>query len=121
MSVQALCIIQCAHITPHVFMHQMMEALKSRGVEFLSATEVNGIEEQSSSGVMLSLKEGQTMKAKNVVVATGSWSGKLLKKAHLRLPMQDGKGYSMTLQQRLCSLRFLRYCMSTSSNHTDGR
>jgi D-amino-acid dehydrogenase len=32
-----------------------------------------------------------------VIIANGSWSGKLMRKSGYRLPMQDGKGYSMTI------------------------
>src|SRR5690606_4738963 len=34
----------------------------------------------------------------HVIIATGSWSAKVLKTLGIRLLMQDGKGYSITLQ-----------------------
>jgi len=77
----------------------MVESLKHNGVEFLSKSEVINMDDQSASGVVLTLKTGEKMNAKNVVVATGSWSGKLLKKSGYQLPVQDGKGYSMTIKQ----------------------
>jgi D-amino-acid dehydrogenase len=40
-------------------------------------------------------KDGQIFKAKNIIIANGAWSGKLLKSLRVDLPMQGGKGYSM--------------------------
>lgn len=87
-----------AHITPHVFIQQMIKWLRQNGVEFISNAEVVHINDQLSTGAEITLKEGETFKAKNVVVASGSWSGKLMKKIGYRLPIQDGKGYSMTIE-----------------------
>lgn len=86
-----------AHIIPHVFMRQMIHYLQQRGVEFLSQSEVIQIDD-SQAGVEILLYGGELVKAKNVVVANGTWSGKLMQKSGYYLPIQDGKGYSMTLQ-----------------------
>jgi D-amino-acid dehydrogenase len=86
------------HLSPDLFMHQMKEHLLAAGVEFLEKQEVVHIEDQENNGCRLSIRNGQVMQARHVVVASGSWSGQLMKKSGYRLPMQDGKGYSMTLQ-----------------------
>lgn len=86
-----------AHIIPHVFMLQMIRYLKQSGVEFLSHHEVIHVDD-SKAGVEIMLQGGGRVKADNVVVAAGTWSGKLMKKSGNYLPIQDGKGYSMTLQ-----------------------
>jgi D-amino-acid dehydrogenase len=88
-----------AHITPHVFMHQMVNHLKNAGVEFLSGIEVTGIHDHGHTGAEVRTTGGDILQAQHIVVAAGSWSGKLLKKTGYRLPMQDGKGYSMTLEK----------------------
>jgi D-amino-acid dehydrogenase len=88
-----------AHLTPHVFMQQMIKALKQNGVDFIPSTKVVHVHDLSSAGANLSFEDGQVLQAKSIVVATGSWTGMLLKKAGFQLPIQDGKGYSMTLQK----------------------
>lgn len=88
-----------AHITPHEFMRQMVNYLKEEGVEFISGTEVTGIHDHGRTGAEVSTVDGDIIQAQRIVVAAGSWSGKLLKKSGYRLPMQDGKGYSMTLER----------------------
>lgn len=88
-----------AHITPHVFMRQMVSHLKHAGVEFLSGKEMTGIHDHGQTGAEISTADGDIIRAQHIVVAAGSWSGKLLKRSGYRLPMQDGKGYSMTLEQ----------------------
>lgn len=87
-----------AHIVPHEFMRQMIQYLKRSGVEFLQNSEVVHIDDSASSGVDLQLQGGQHIEAKNVIVANGTWAGKLLKASGYYLPIQDGKGYSMTLK-----------------------
>lgn len=87
-----------AHFTPHVFMRQMVSHLKQAGVEFLSGKEVTGIHDHGYTGAEISTAEGDIIRAQHIVVAAGSWSGRLLKKTGYRLPVQDGKGYSMTLE-----------------------
>ena len=88
-----------AHVTPHVFMRQMVNQLKQEGVVFLPGKEISGIHDHGSTGAEASTADGDILRAQKIVVATGSWSGKLLKKTGYRLPMQDGKGYSMTLER----------------------
>lgn len=86
-----------AHLSPHVFMHQMKFFLEHSGVEFMNDREVVDIDDQGNSGVYISILNKEKIHARNVVVAAGSWSGRLIKKSGHRLPIQDGKGYSMTL------------------------
>ena len=88
-----------AHITPQVFMHQMLHHLKQEGVVFLPGKEITGIHDHGHTGAEVSTADGDILRARHIVVAAGSWSGKLLKKRGYRLPMQDGKGYSMTLER----------------------
>lgn len=86
-----------AHLTPQHFMKQMIGFLKQSGVEFIPGSEVEGINDQGVSGCEISIVGKEKVKSKNVIVASGSWSGKLLKQSGYYLPMQDGKGYSMTV------------------------
>ncbi len=88
-----------AHITPHEFMRQMVIHLKQEGVEFLSGKEITGIHDHGHTGVEVSSVDGDIIQTQHLVVAAGSWSGKLLRRSGNRLPMQDGKGYSLTLER----------------------
>ncbi len=86
-----------AHLSPQLFMRQMKQLLEQSGVEFIHDSEVVDIDELSSSGAYVSILNKEKLQARNVVITAGSWSGKLMRKSGFRLPMQDGKGYSMTL------------------------
>lgn len=88
-----------AHITPNVFMHQMLTHLQQGGVEFLSGKEITGIHDHGHTGAEISTAGDDILRAQHIVIAAGSWSGKLLKNSGYRLSIQDGKGYSMTLEQ----------------------
>jgi D-amino-acid dehydrogenase len=84
-----------AHLNPTVFMTQMISHLKSSGVEMLTHREVIHLEDRGTEGGVVSFANGQQMVARHVVVTSGIWSSRLMKKSGHRLPMQDGKGYSM--------------------------
>ena len=87
-----------AHLSPQLFMQQMIIHLKQSGVEFCINKEVTGMHDNTERGCTVKLKDGETISCKNIIVASGSWSGKLMQQTGYRLPMQDGKGYSMTLR-----------------------
>lgn len=87
-----------AHIIPHEFMPQMMQYLKLRGVEFLQNREVVHIDDSASTGVVVQLDGGQSIDARHAIVAAGTWAAKLMKQSGYYLPIQDGKGYSMTFK-----------------------
>jgi D-amino-acid dehydrogenase len=88
-----------AHLAPHLFMRQMIQHLTTNGVEFLTGKEVVSIDDHGKAGATVTLESGEKLNPREIIVASGSWSGKLTTKIGYRLPIQDGKGYSMTLQQ----------------------
>jgi D-amino-acid dehydrogenase len=88
-----------ATFSPDVFMKQMLAFLKSRGVEFISNTEILGLHDLGKEGGELKSREGEIFKAKYIVVAAGAWAGKLMKGIGPQFLMQGGKGYSMTIDQ----------------------
>jgi D-amino-acid dehydrogenase len=87
-----------AHLTPQLFMQQMIYTLKQSGVEFYTNAEVTGLKDDGATGCTVTVKQAEKFTCKIIVVASGSWSGRLMKHSDYRLPMQDGKGYSMTIQ-----------------------
>ncbi len=88
-----------AHLSPDLFMTQMKGWLESNGVEFVPQLEVERLNDLGKEGCQLLCNRGKILQAQHVVVATGAWAGKMMKSSGYTLPMQDGKGYSFTIQQ----------------------
>ena len=86
-----------ATISPHLFMQQMKVNLAADGVEFVPGTEVVRIDQGTHQNARVVFANGQQLESRKLIVATGSWSGRLLKTAGIRIPVEDGKGYSMDL------------------------
>lgn len=83
------------HLTPHQWLDALKETLTKQGVTILENCAVTAIDRDSSWQIRTSESE---MQAKNVVISAGSWSTALAKKIGFRLPVQAGKGYSITYQ-----------------------
>lgn len=88
-----------ATFSPDIFMQQMISLLRNEGVEFISKTEIIQLKDLDKEGAEIKSRGGEIFKAKNIIVANGAWSGKLVKSAGVSLPMQGGKGYSMTIEK----------------------
>lgn len=88
-----------AHLSPDLMMQQLKAALAAGGVEFHTHSEAITLWDDPKGGVQIKCKDGQTILAKHAIVSAGSWSSKLMRHSGFRLPIQDGKGYSMTLEQ----------------------
>lgn len=98
-----------AHLDPGKFMRVLSGHLTSSGVNVRCGFRVTGFGVESgrvTSVTGVSADGGsQSVKADHVVLAAGSWSGAVGGLLGLRLPMQPGKGYSLTLQQPSQRLR----------------
>lgn len=88
-----------AHIEPGKFMRDIFNYLKSAGVSFIANTAVDNIE-YSENGVKLITPKGDYV-FNNAVIACGAFSGSFLKNMGVSLPLQGGKGYSFTLENRI--------------------
>ena len=86
-----------AHFYPNLFMQQLIQQLQQQGVKFITGKAVINFEESKGKISNLVLEDGQKMAVQHVIVAAGSWSAKVLKKLGLKILIQDGKGYSITL------------------------
>lgn len=87
-----------AHMTPNEFMPQLKAYLKKNGVSILGNEEVleitvlnNKISEIKTNNLQL--------KSDEFVIATGSWSQKLVKKLNTKIPIQAGKGYRINVER----------------------
>ena len=85
------------HLTPRKFMARMKTMAKEAGVIFCWNTAAKKIE-RNGKRVRAVMTEKGEFRADEVVVAGGSWSPIFAREFGLNLPMQAGKGYSLTLE-----------------------
>jgi D-amino-acid dehydrogenase len=84
------------HLAPGRFIAALEAELSRLGVEMLWETEVSGFEVEGQTLRAVKTSKGQ-VEGQEVVLCGGVWSAKLAKELDLKLPMQAGKGYSLTL------------------------
>jgi len=106
---------QDAHLRPNLLVAGWKKLLVDAGVEFIESTSVAGFEShgkskaggvrvyQSPDSKVERLKKysGKTevLEADSFVVATGSWTPFLNRELGCSIPIQPGKGYSLTMQR----------------------
>jgi D-amino-acid dehydrogenase len=88
-----------AHVTPRLFMPALLEALKRLGVEFRWNTEITGWVEGEGARIRAVRTTGGEIAGDEFVTAAGSWSPRVLSTLGIRLPMEAGKGYSLTIPE----------------------
>ncbi|MBX2874771.1 MAG: FAD-dependent oxidoreductase [Saprospiraceae bacterium] len=86
-----------SHLSPHLFMKAIVDYLKVAGVKFLPNTILAGWDTQKSKVTHIRTQSGNRLPVDQVVLAAGSWSQKILRPLKINMPIQDGKGYSVTL------------------------
>ena len=87
-----------AHITPRRLMAALPALLKDMGVKFSSNTSIYGWRTEGGRIAGVSTTAGDLF-ADEYVLAGGSWSPAMVAGLGLRLPMQAGKGYSLTIEK----------------------
>jgi D-amino-acid dehydrogenase len=89
---------QDCHLTPDRFVPQLQDFLAAQGVEFAWNTEVAGWRLAEGRRIRAVVtRGGEQIEADEFVLCGGAWSPSLARSLDLRLPMQAGKGYSLTL------------------------
>lgn len=96
------------HLSPHRFMKAVREECGRLGVRFLWGSEVTGVRRERDRVRSLETTTGE-IPVGRLVLAGGSWSSRLGAGLGLSIPMQAGKGYSLTLERprqlpKLCSI-----------------
>jgi D-amino-acid dehydrogenase len=96
------------HLAPQQFMAQLQQHLQQRGTEFKWATKVTGWKKSGDKLTAVKTSRGE-IAADEFVLCGGSWSPQTVRELGLKLPMQAGKGYSLTLDKprqlpQLCSI-----------------
>ncbi|XLS29717.1 NAD(P)/FAD-dependent oxidoreductase [Flavobacteriaceae bacterium M23B6Z8] len=89
-----------AHTTPVEFMQHMKNYLSKRNVQIIPNEKVVDFE-MNSTAVTKIIAENGVYETDELVIATGSWTGQLVKKMALKIPVQPGKGYSMNSSRNL--------------------
>ena len=87
-----------AHLYPNQFMAQMVTSLKQQGVHFLAHKAIIDFKIKGAKIEALVANTGEMISVEKVLLASGSWTGEILKKAGVKIHLQDGKGYSLTLK-----------------------
>ncbi|ABG05186.1 D-amino acid dehydrogenase small subunit [Rubrobacter xylanophilus DSM 9941] len=83
------------HVRPESLMRGLVADLRSRGVQILEGTEVYGLKKGEGGTWRVLTPEGE-LDADRVLVAAGVWSKELLAQLGVRIPLEAGKGYSVT-------------------------
>lgn len=96
------------HLSPGRFMAALKRELEALGARFSWSTEVRGFTQAAAHITAVVTTRGE-FNADEIVLAGGSWSPVVARELELKLPMQAGKGYSLTLMKprelpQLCSI-----------------
>lgn len=85
-----------AHLRPDRLMSELKRVLLAKGVEIVENCEVTGFVRENGKAKAVS---GPTREfsADHFVVATGAWTPLLNREMGCRVPIQPGKGYSITM------------------------
>ena len=87
-----------AHISPRLFVPALTALLRDMGVKFSWNTSVYGWRAEGGRIAGVSTTAGDFL-ADEYVLTGGSWSPAMVHGLGLRLPMQAGKGYSLTMER----------------------
>jgi len=87
-----------AHLRPDGLMKELKRVLIRKGIEIIEQTEVTGFQSKNNKAVAAVTGE-ENFPADEFVVTTGAWAPLLNNVLGCRLPIQPGKGYSVTMQR----------------------
>ncbi len=85
-----------AHLRPDRLMSELRRILVARGVDIRENCEVLGFAKSSAGVAAVRTRTGDVL-ADQFVVATGAWTPRLNEELGCRVPIQPGKGYSVTM------------------------
>ena len=84
-----------AHLRPDRFVAELARRVREQGGHIIEGCRVEGFRREAGRVVGVATAQGE-MRADEVVMALGAWSPLLAHQLDLRLPLQPGKGYSIT-------------------------
>jgi len=97
------------HLSPGEFMAALQARLDTLGVRFLWRTTAAGFRRENRRIRAVRLVPGGEMEADEFLVCGGAWSPEITRELGLKIPIQAGKGYSLTLPRprklpQLCTI-----------------
>jgi D-amino-acid dehydrogenase len=87
-----------AHLRPDKLMSSWQRVLEARGVTVRERCEATGLVREDGRARAVGIGQGE-IGADAVVVATGAWTPMLGEQLGCRVPIQPGKGYSITMRR----------------------
>jgi D-amino-acid dehydrogenase len=87
-----------AYLRPDRLAVNWVEKLKKDGVTFIEECTMESLEKKGSAVRSINTSRG-AMRADHFVVAAGAWSANLAEHLDCRIPIEPGKGYSITMQR----------------------
>lgn len=84
-------------INPGRFVHSLADSVRERGGEIREGTTVVDIRDRGVKGVDVHTSQ-EVLHADAVVIATGTWLGRLARAFGVKTIVQAGRGYSFTVQ-----------------------
>jgi D-amino-acid dehydrogenase len=86
------------HLTPDRFVAQMQDRIEAMGVELLWNTDAAGWRVEGKRRVRAVVaRDGREVEGDEFVLCGGSWTPGLVRELGLTVPIEAGKGYSLTL------------------------
>lgn len=85
-----------AHFRPDLFMQNTRKLLESRGVKIIDRCEMQGFTRANGDARAVLTNQGE-LSADQFVIATGAMTTLIAKHLGCRIPIQPGKGYSITM------------------------
>jgi D-amino-acid dehydrogenase len=86
-----------SHLLPSAFVRSMARYLERKGVWLLRNCSVTGFDVSGETVTALRTDQG-TLQADEIVLAGGAWLPEIVRDLKIRMLMQAGKGYSITLK-----------------------
>lgn len=90
-----------AHLRPDRYVAELVRCVRAAGGHIVEDTPVHALHGEGGRVTGVELRDGRVWRAEAVLLAAGSWSPSLLKPLGVRLPLQPGKGYSITYDRPL--------------------
>jgi len=89
---------QDAHLRPNRYAAALAQAVKARGGNILESTKITGFRLAGDRIDAVATERGE-FAGRDIVFALGAWSPLLARQLDLRIPIQPGKGYSITYER----------------------
>lgn len=86
------------HLKPDLLVNSLKDHLKNMGVEFKENCHVTDFAEAGKKITKVNTSKGE-FKADNFVIAAGAWSVVVLRHLGFSIPVEPGKGYSITMER----------------------